>query len=70
MAIETSGAVTVTSVEAVIVPLVAVIVAVPEVSASTIPALPAALLTVATAGEEEVQITDWREGANGPYREP
>jgi hypothetical protein len=70
MVIETSGTVTVTCVEAMIVPLVAVIVVVPVASAFTIPALPAALLTVATAGEEEVQITDWREGANGPYREP
>ena len=57
-AIETREAVTVTSVEAVIVPTDAVIVVVPALSALMMPALPAALLTVATEGEEEFQITD------------
>lgn len=58
IAIETRPAVTVTSVEAVIVPADAVMVVVPELSAFTMPAVPAALLTVATEGKEEVQITD------------
>ena len=58
IAIETSDAVTVTSVDAVIVPTVAVIVVVPELSALTMPELPAALLTVATEGEDEFHITD------------
>ena len=40
------------------VPLVALIVVVPGLNASTIPALPAALLTIATDGDEEVQVMD------------
>jgi hypothetical protein len=69
IAIETRGAVTVTCVEAMIVPTVAVIVVVPELSAFTMPALPAALLTVATAGEDDDQTTDCR-GVCELYRRP
>ena len=43
-----------------IVPLLAVIVALPGLSTLTIPALPAALLTAAIEGEDELQITDCR----------
>ena len=55
--IDTSGAVTVICVAAVTDPTEAVIVVVPTLNAFTIPALPAALLIVATEGEEEFQIT-------------
>lgn len=55
-----------TSVEAVIVPTDAVIVVVPELKALIMPALPAALLTVATEGEDEFQITDWSGSACEP----
>jgi hypothetical protein len=55
---ETSGTVTVTSLEATTDPFIAVIVVVPELNAVTIPALPAALLTEATAGDDEFQTTD------------
>jgi hypothetical protein len=58
IAIETSVAVTVIVVEAMIVPTVAEIVVDPVLSPLTMPALPAALLTVATEGEDEFQITD------------
>ena len=58
--IETRDALTVISVDVVMVPSVAVIVVVPTPSAFTIPALPLALLTVATEGEDEVQMTDSR----------
>jgi hypothetical protein len=57
-AIETKGAVTVTCVETLTVPMEAVIVVVPTLNELTIPALPAALLMLATPGEEEFQVTD------------
>ncbi len=56
--IEARGAVTVTCVEVLIVPTEAVIVVVPTASELTMPALPAALLIVATLGEDEFQMTD------------
>ena len=55
---DTRGVVAVIVVEPTIVPTVALIVAVPALIVFTMPALPAALLTVATEGEEELQITD------------
>ena len=67
---DTKGTVTVTSVEAVIIPLVAVIVVVPVLRAFMIPALPAALLIVATKGDDDVQITDCNGGAFEPYNDP
>jgi len=57
---ETSGAVTVTWVEALMVPTDAVIVVVPSVRELTIPELPAALLTLATAGDDELHTTEAR----------
>jgi hypothetical protein len=51
------AAVTVNTVLPVTVPLAALIVVVPAVSVVARPLLPAALLTVATAGFEEVQVT-------------
>ena len=55
---DTRGTVTVIVVEPTIVPAVALIVVAPTLSVFTMPTLPAALLTVATEGEDELQITD------------
>ena len=55
---ETKVDVTVTCVEAVTVPAEAVMMVVPVLNALTIPALPVALLTVATDGTEELQMTE------------
>lgn len=45
-------------VEPIMLPTVAVMVVFPALSTFTTPELPAALLTVATEGEDELQITD------------
>ena len=60
MAMETSGAVTVTWVSAVTVPIEAVTVVVPGANEVTMPALTAALLTVATDGADEFHTADRR----------
>ena len=54
---ESNTGVTVIWAVALIVPTEALMVVVPTLRALTIPALPAALLIVATDGEDELQIT-------------
>jgi len=55
--IEVKTGVTVISAVALTVPTDAVMVVVPALSALTIPALPVALLTLATVGEDEFHMT-------------
>ena len=64
---ETKGTVTVIRAVALIVPTDAVIVVVPTLSEFTIPALPAALLTPATARFDEFQIADCKGPRLSPY---
>jgi hypothetical protein len=64
---DTRGTVTVIWAVALIVPTDAVIVVVPRLNEFTIPALPAASLTHATAGFDEFQMTDCKGPRLSPY---